>query len=67
MLIWKRKDCLNEISDGEWTQVIVDDRFPCTSSQRLAYSQAHRKQLWVNIFFSLFRIKNLFFFLSRFH
>ncbi|CAF1194395.1 unnamed protein product [Adineta ricciae] len=33
--------------DGEWTQVIVDDRFPCTSSQRLAYSQAHRKQLWV--------------------
>ncbi|CAF3596260.1 unnamed protein product, partial [Rotaria sp. Silwood2] len=32
---------------GEWTQVIVDDRLPCTSNKRLAYSQARRKQLWV--------------------
>ena len=35
--------------DGEWTQVFVDDRLPCTAEKRLAYSQAHRKQLWVNI------------------
>jgi len=33
--------------DGEWTQVLVDDRFPCTLNKRLAYSQCHRKQLWV--------------------
>ncbi|CAF0799483.1 unnamed protein product [Adineta steineri] len=33
--------------DGEWTQVSVDDRLPCTASKRLAYSQTHRKQLWV--------------------
>lgn len=33
--------------DGEWCQVVVDDRFPCRSNNRLAYSQAHRKQLWV--------------------
>ncbi|CAF1518163.1 unnamed protein product, partial [Rotaria magnacalcarata] len=33
--------------DGEWTQIIVDDRLPCTLNKRLAYSQARRKQLWV--------------------
>ncbi|UJR08673.1 hypothetical protein I4U23_012931 [Adineta vaga] len=33
--------------DSEWTQVIVNDRLPCTSNKRLAYSLAHRKQLWV--------------------
>ncbi|CAF0897605.1 unnamed protein product [Didymodactylos carnosus] len=33
--------------DGMWTQVLVDDRFPCTKFQTFAYSQAHRKQLWV--------------------
>jgi calpain-15 len=36
-------ECLNK--DGKWAQVLVDDRFPCTSNSRLAYSQAHRKQL----------------------
>lgn len=36
-----------ECVDGEWTQVVIDDRFPCTSNNRLAYSQGHRKQLWV--------------------
>lgn len=33
--------------DGEWTQVIVDDRFPCQLNRHLAYSHCHRKQLWV--------------------
>ncbi|CAM2708585.1 unnamed protein product [Rotaria socialis] len=33
--------------DGEWTQIVVDDRLPCTLNKRLAYSQARRKQLWV--------------------
>jgi calpain-15 len=33
--------------DGEWTQVLIDDRFPCISNKRLAYSHARRKQLWV--------------------
>ena len=33
--------------DGEWTQVLIDDYFPCISNKRLAYSHARRKQLWV--------------------
>ena len=39
--------------DGQWTQVLIDDRLPCTKNRHLVYSQAHRKQLWVRLVFSI--------------
>jgi len=33
--------------DGHWYTVLVDDTFPCTNLDMLAYSKASRRQLWV--------------------
>lgn len=33
--------------DGEWHTVLVDDVFPCTNLDMLAYAKAARRQLWV--------------------
>jgi len=33
--------------DGVWHTVLVDDVFPCTNLEMLAYSKAARRQLWV--------------------
>ncbi len=33
--------------NGLWKTVIVDDCFPCTTSNQLAFTQAHGRQLYV--------------------
>jgi calpain-15 len=32
---------------GEWRYIVLDDNFPCNTSNMLAYSGARRNQLWV--------------------
>ncbi|KAL5267544.1 hypothetical protein ACHWQZ_G004545 [Mnemiopsis leidyi] len=35
--------------DGQWTNVLVDDYFPCSPNKKLTFAQSDRKQLWVPI------------------
>lgn len=34
--------------NGEWKEVVVDDRFPCNGDEP-AFSQAHGDELWVMV------------------
>ncbi|XP_067949689.1 calpain-15-like [Watersipora subatra] len=37
------KLCIN----GDWKEVIIDDKLPCDSDKQLKFAKAKRKQLWV--------------------